>query len=348
LSSRTGLGFYTQMTPVVIGTKGKTALIQGAGTSTVISYTPTTGAAFTFAASGSGISGWGQGLTDVALQGQTSGTAQGVVFGVPSNDTTGRTAQGAILADSQITGFCGQFVLSSQSWNNSINHVKFENPVLGCQGGSISAASNIANAGENISFHEVTVDRSDSNWGTDAVYLASGAVIGEFTNSNFDNAELTIGAGTVNCTDCYWENPGGGGATNTVRTSPWINLNGVMTLTGATFNDDTPQANVTQNTVIEVGNGGGGALTWSGGISFGSSPLKSFIQLDSHGQAFVSGSIFVGTRVPLIDSSASTFPWASFTSDNPIIGASVKLEANNSTTNNDAHFLSLEKSISSQ
>jgi hypothetical protein len=78
----------------VIATMGKPAIIECAGTSTTITWTPTSGTMFQFAANGNN-GKWAQGIDSCQLVNATSSTtAVAVQWGVSPSDTTGRSAQG--------------------------------------------------------------------------------------------------------------------------------------------------------------------------------------------------------------------------------------------------------------
>ena len=113
-------GSYMASTPVVIATINKPAIIECAGTSTTITWTPTTsGAMFQFAANGSN-GKWAQGIDSCQLVNATSSTsAVAVQWGVSPSDNTGRSAQGGFLNNVQITGFQTQVLFASQAWNIS-------------------------------------------------------------------------------------------------------------------------------------------------------------------------------------------------------------------------------------
>src|ERR1700722_15422562 len=56
-------GNYSLSTPVVIATKGKNATVECSGTSTKLTWAPSTGSMFQFAANGGGTgNGWGSGI----------------------------------------------------------------------------------------------------------------------------------------------------------------------------------------------------------------------------------------------------------------------------------------------
>ena len=208
--------------------------------------------------------GWGSGIQFCNLASTSSATVA-VKFGVDAGDTSGRSAQGATLDNVQITGFGIQYDLESQAWNISVNHFSFLNPARY----AIYTNPSAINSGENLSFAGITVADSLNTWILRAVNLTLGSVIATFISSNFDNAEVFCGAGTMNLISPYSENPG-----SVLRTTPWVDIGSrcVSTIVGMTAADDDTGAPATQVAVsIE------GSLSFFGGTIFGQPPAKGYV-----------------------------------------------------------------------
>jgi hypothetical protein len=248
---------------------------------------------FQFAANGSGNgAGWGQGIRDCNLASGQNTESTAVEFGVAASDRTGRTAQGAYLDNVQITGFGVQLDYESQAWNIQVNHSELINAARH----AIWTNPRAINMGESLNWNAVTVANSLGSWMMDAVDIANGSVIGNFIGSNFDNAEVTAVAGTINLTNAYFENPG-----PVVRGTPWIDIGrAVMTLTGGTFADDAASASANCITVD-------GSLSWFGGIMFGRGCADEVVLITKNGHASIEGDISYVPSVPLVVNTASGF-----------------------------------------
>jgi hypothetical protein len=322
-------GQYSMSTPVVVASKGKNAIIQCSGTSTTLTWTPRTGTMFQFASNGSGNgNGWGSGIQFCNLK-STSSDAVAVKFGVDAGDTSGRSAQGAILHDVQITGFGIQYDLESQAWNISVNHSLFLNPARY----AIYTNPAAINSGENLSFAGITVADSVNRWIPRAVNLALGSVIATFVSSSFDNAEVFCGAGTMNLISPYSENPG-----SVLRTTPWIDVGSrcVSTIVGMTAADDDTAAPATQVAVsIE------GSLSFFGGTIFGQPPAKATFETSGGGHLFLGGDLDL-PPVPVLEN-GSERPFVSLTRSAPVIGSQALQLRNPVPTAN--HWYNLENTV---
>jgi hypothetical protein len=300
-------GQYSVSTPVVIATKGKNATIQCSGTSTTLTWTPETGTMFQFASNGGGTgNGWGSGIQFCNLA-STRSAAVAVRFGVSASDTSGRSAQGAYLDNVQITGFGIQYDLESQAWNISVNHSEFLNPARY----AIYTNPSAINSGENLSFAGITVADSLNKWIPRAVNLNLGSVIATFVSSNFDNAEVFCGAGTMNLISPYSENPG-----PALRTTPWIDIGSgcVSTILGMTAADDDTGTPATQVAVsIE------GSLSFFGGIIFGQPPARATFATSGAGHLFLGGDLDL-PPVPVLENGSGR-AFASLTGSAPVIGS---------------------------
>jgi hypothetical protein len=288
-------GSYSAVTGVVIATMGKPAIIECAGTSTTITWTPKSGTMFQFAANGN--SGkWAQGIDSCQLVSAASGTtAVAVQWGVNPSDTTGRSAQGGFLNNVQITGFQTQDLFASQAWNISAIHSNFLNASLH----SVWMDTTAVNSGENISFVSDTFGNSLGIWTAQSVLLNNGNVIANFVASNFDNAELSCLQGTCNVEGFFGENPGPPpGVSPPLRTTPFIDAG-----SGAVFNlvtmtatdDDTTDAPTQPDITVE------GTLNWTGGGTiFGEKPATGTVVTSGNGHAALFGDFDVSTAVPLL------------------------------------------------
>jgi hypothetical protein len=298
-------GSFDVSTPIVIATKGKNASIECSGTSTTMTWTPSSGAMFQFAANGAGTgNGWGEGIKDCSLA-STSTTATAVQFGVNASDSSGRTAQGAYLDNVQITGFGTQYDLESQAWNITVNHSEFLNPARY----AIFANPSAVNSGENLSFVGITVANSLNTWMPRAVNLSLGSVIAQFVGGSFDNAQIEMGAGTINLISPYFENPG-----PVLRTTPWIDVrHAVSTITGLTAADDQHSIAATQPAITVEG-----TLTWIGGTIFGADPATATVVTRGGGHVFLAGDLNVSAAVPLLVNN-SGLPFTNLTRDTPAV-----------------------------
>jgi hypothetical protein len=322
-------GQYSVSTPVVIATKGKNATIQCSGTSTTLTWTLQTGTMFQFAGNGGGTgNGWGSGIQFCNLA-STSSAAVAVKFGVDAGDTSGRSAQGATLDNVQITGFGIQYDLESQAWNISVNHSAFLNPARY----AIYTNPRAINSGEGLSFAGITVANSLNTWIPRAVNLTLGSVIATFVSSNFDNAEVFCGAGTMNLISPYSENPG-----SVLRTTPWIDIGSgcVSTIVGMTAADDDTGASAGQVAVsIE------GSLSFFGGIIFGQPPAKATFETSGAGHLFLGGDLDL-PPVPVLENSSGQ-PYVSLTRGAPVIGSRALQLRNPVPTAN--HWYNLENTL---
>ena len=290
-------GSYTDATPVVIATKGKPAIIRCSGTGTTIAWKPNMGEMFQFAANGAGNGqGWGEGIRDCNLSSSQSEGSVAVQFGVTTGDTTGRTAQGSYLDNIQISGFGRQIDYESQAWNITLNHVE----LIDALNNAIWMNPSAEDAGENLNFIGVTVGNSQGRWMPQAVFLNSGMVVAQFVGSNFDNAQLSIPFGTVNCESCSFENPG-----PVVRTTSWIDIGiATSTMTGLTMNDVGVEGSAIQPAITVAG-----SFTLTGGIAFGAAPAGEVISLSRTGHAYVGG--FTFPAVPLVKRQPPSLPHSS-------------------------------------
>jgi hypothetical protein len=243
---------------------------------------------FQFASNGGGAgNGWGSGIRFCNLA-STSSTAVAVQFGVSASDTSGRSAQGAYLDNVRITGFGTQYDLESQAWNISVNHSEFLNPARY----AIYANPSAVNSGENLSFVGITVADSLNKWIPNAVNLNLGSVIATFTSSNFDNAEVFCGAGTMNLISPYSENPG-----SVLRTTPWIDIGRgcVSTIVGMTAADDDTGVPATQVALSVEG-----SLSFYGGTIFGQHPATATFETRGAGHVFLGGDLDLPAAVPVL------------------------------------------------
>ncbi len=324
-------GNYTVSTPVVIAAKGKNASIECSGTSTTLTWKPTSGTMFQFAANGSGSgNGWGEGIRHCNLVNATSGTtAVAVQFGVSASDTTGRTAEGAYLDDVQITGFGTQYDLESQAWNITVTHSEFLNPVTY----AIYANPSASNSGENLVFAGDTVADTLGRWIPQAVNLSLGSVIAQFVGCNFDDVEVEMGAGTINLIGPYFENPG-----PVLRTTPWIHvLHAVSTVTGLTAADDDTGTPATQPDITVEG-----TLTWIGGTIFGANPATATVVTSAHGHVWMGGDLNVSAAVPEIVNN-SGLPYTNWSRGLNTVSAQAIREVN-PVTAGAGHWYDLEQS----
>jgi hypothetical protein len=324
-------GNYSMSTPVIIATKGKNATVECSGTSTKLTWAPSTGSMFQFAANGGGTgNGWGSGIRFCNLS-STSSTAVAVQFGVSASDKSGRSAQGAYLDNVRITGFGTQYDLESQAWNISVNHSEFLNPTQH----AIYANPSAVNSGENLSFAGITVADSLNKWIPNAVNLNLGSVVATFTSSNFDNAEVFCGAGTMNLISPYSENPGA-----VLRTTPWIDIGRgcVSTIVGMTAADDDTGVPATQVALsIE------GSLSFYGGTIFGQHPAQATFETRGSGHVFLGGDLDLPSAVPvLVNNSGESF--VSLTRGAPVIGSRALQLRNPVSTAN--HWYGLENTLS--
>lgn len=328
-------GDYAASTPIVIATKGKNASVECSGTSTTLTWTPTSGTMFQFAANGAGTgNGWGSGIKYCNLVNATSGTtAVAVRFGVSSSDTTGRTAQGAYLDNVQITGFKYQFDLESQAWNITATHSQFLNAVTS----QVYYNSSAVNSGENIVFMGDTFANSLGVWTPSGVSLGLGSAITNFVGSNFDNVEVEAGAGTVNLTNPYFENPDGP-SSHTLRTTPWLDvLNAVSTITGLTAADDDSGTPATQPDITVEG-----TLTWIGGTIFGANPATATVVTSGGGHVWMGGDLDLSAAVPQIVNN-SGLPYANVGRANPQFGSQA-VQLINPVLAGASHWLDLQQS----
>jgi len=289
-------GNYNVTTPIVIATKGKEATVECGGTNTTLTWTGSGSASmFTFAANGGSPAtgnGWGAGIKFCNIT-SASTTATAITFGLSPSDVTGRSAQGSVLEDSQITGFGTQLLYASQAWNIQVIHTELLNPAVH----AVWMDTTAVNSGENLSFVGVTVGNSLSTWMTQAVYLNNGNVITTWTNSNFDNAEFVCPQGTCNLVSPYFENPG---SPAPVRSTAWLDdgSGGVMTVTGLTAADDAASATQPAITVE-------GTVTWIGGTIFGQHPATATVVTSGGGHVWMGGDLDLSASVPtLINNSA--------------------------------------------
>jgi hypothetical protein len=302
-------GSYTASTNVVIGTVGKPAIIQCSGTSTTITWTPTSTTAalpmFQFAANGAGNGqGWGQGIRDCNLSGPQTTTSKAIEFGVNGSNNTTSTAQGSYVDNVQINGFGKQIDYESQAWNITLNHVELINAISN----AIWMDPAATNSGENLNFISSTI-ASTGAWLPQAVFLDSASVIAHFIGSNFDNAQLSIPLGTVNCDSCYFENP------SSVRTTSWIDVGSVSTMNGLTLSDDGAAGSATQPAITVEG-----TFTLNGGEIFGAAPAGSVIALSPAGHVSAVGDINF-PAVPFLNRGSSTQNYVQLLRGNPEIGA---------------------------
>jgi hypothetical protein len=321
-------------TPVVIATKGKNATLECSGTSTTLTWTPTTGTMFQFAANGAGTgNGWGSGIKYCNLANATSATsATAVQFGVSSSDTTGRTAQGAFIDNVQMNGFAIQLDYESQAWNITVLHSEFINFL----NNAVFTNPSAVNMGESLNFIGDTFGNALNVWKPNGFLIQTGSVIANCIGCNFDDVEVTMTTGTTNLTNAYFENPG-----PTVRTTPWIAQGGVTTMTGFTAADDEPTATVTQPCITVAG-----SLTWSGGILFGGGCNTAVVVQGSNGHTFIAGSIDTDDNVPLIVNNSTQAigenGYATLQPDSPTFAAQA-VKALNPVTSGDAHWFTLEE-----
>jgi hypothetical protein len=326
-------GHYSMSTPVVIATKGKNAIVECSGTSTTLTWTPSTGTMFQFAGNGGGTgNGWGSGIRFCNLASPSS-TAVAVQFGMSASDKSGRSAQGAYLDNVQITGFGIQYDLESQAWNISVHHSEFLNPARY----AIYANPSAVNSGENLSFVDITVADSFNKWIPHAVDLNLGSVIATFTSSNFDNAEVFCGAGTMNLISPYSENPG-----SVLRTTPWIDIGKgcVSTIVGMTAADDDTGVPATQVALSVEG-----SLSFYGGTIFGQNPATATFETRGAGHVFLGGDLDLPAAVPvLVNSSGQSF--VSLTRSAPVIGSRALQLRNPVPAAN--HWYGLENTLSGE
>jgi hypothetical protein len=278
-------------TPVVIATIDKPAIIECAGTSTTITWTPASGTMFQFAANGNN-GKWAQGIDSCRLVNATSSTsAVAVQWGVSPSDNTGRSAQGGFLNNVQITGFQTQVLFASQAWNISAIHSNFLNALVH----SVWMDTTAVDSGENISFVADTFANSLDTWTAQSVLLNNGNVIANFVASNFDNSELSCLRGTCNVEGFFGENPG---ARPPLRTTPFIDAGSgavfnLVTMTAA--DDDTKDAPTQPDITVE------GTLSWTGGGTiFGEKPATGTVVTSGNGHAALFGDFDVSTAVPLL------------------------------------------------
>ena len=322
-------GQYSVSTPVVIATKGKNAIIQCSGTSTTLIWTPGTGTMFQFAGNGGGSgNGWGSGIQFCNLASASSATVA-IKFGVDAGDRSGRSAQGATLDNVQVTGFGIQYDLESQAWNISVNHSEFLNAARY----AIYTNPAAINSGENLSFAGITVADSLNTWIPRAVNLTLGSAIATFVSSNFDNAEVFCGAGTMNLISPYSENPGA-----VLRTTPWVDIGShcVSTIVGMTAADDDTGAPAAQVAVsIE------GSLSFFGGTIFGQPPAMATFETSGAGHLFLGGDLDL-PAVPVLENSSGR-PFVSLTRAAPVIGTRALQLRNPVPTAN--HWYNLENAL---
>ena len=320
-------GSYTATTGVVIATIGKPAVIECAGTSTTITWTPTSGTMFQFAANGS-TGKWAQGIDSCHLVNATSSTtATAVQWGVSPTDTTGRTAQGGFLHNVQITGFKTQDLFASQAWNISAIHSNFLNALLH----SVWIDTTAVNSGENLSFVSDTFCNSLDIWTAQNVLLNNGNVIANFVASNFDNAELSCLQGTCNVEGFFGENPG---STPPLRTTPFIDAASVLNLVTMTAADDDTTDTPTQPDITVEG-----TLNWTGGGTiFGQKPATGTVVTSGAGHAALFGDFDVSGAVPLLVNN-SGLPAIQMSRGAPVITNQV-FQIISPTTS--AHWLNLE------
>jgi hypothetical protein len=327
-------GNFNVSTGIVISTKGVNASIECSGTSTNLTWTPTSGTMFEFASNGAGTgNGWASGIKYCNLTNATSGTtANAVQFGVSSSDSTGRTAQGAYIDNVQINGFNVQLDYESQAWNITVMHSEFINFVTN----AVFTDSSAVNMGESLNWLADTFANSLDVWKPSGFLIQNGGVIGNCIGCNFDDVEVTSTTGTLNLTNAYFEDPG-----SVIRTTPWFSQGGVTTLTGFTAAEDDPTASVTQPCITVSG-----SLTWNGGILFGGGCATAVVVQESNGHTFISGAIDADINVPLIvnDSTQAIGEngYATLQPDNPTFAAQAVKAINPSPTTND-HFYTLEQ-----
>jgi hypothetical protein len=327
-------GQFNVSTPVVIATKGVNATIECSGTSTTLTWTPTSGTMFTFATNGAGTgNGWASGIRYCNLANATSGTtATAVQFGVSASDTTGRTAQGAFLDNVQVNGFNEQLDYESNAWNITVLHSEFINFVTN----AVFTNPSATNMGESLNWVADTFANSLDVWKPSGFLIQNGGVIGNCIGCNFDDVEVVSTTGTLNLTNAYFEDPG-----PTNRTTPWFAQGGVTTLTGFTAAEDEPTATVTQPCITVAG-----SLTWDGGILFGGGCATAVLVQESNGHTFIAGAIDADVNVPLIinDSTQAIGEngYATLQPDNPTFAAEAVKAVNPSPTTND-HFYTLEQ-----
>jgi hypothetical protein len=326
-------GQYDVSTPVVIATKGKNASIECAGTNTTLTWTPTAGTMFQFATNGAGIgNGQGSGIKNCnIINARRRTTAVAIQFGVDSTDTTGRTAQGAYLENVSVVGFKTQFDLESQAWNITTTRSMFLNP------GAFSVFFNpsAVNAGENIVFVGDTFANSLGVWTPGAVNLGLGSAITTFVASNFDDIEIEAKAGTVNLTHPYFENPGPARSRN-LRTTPWIDVAGVMTIVGLTAADDDSATPATQPAIAVEG-----TLTWIGGTIFGVHPATATVVTNAGGHVWMGGDLDLPAEVPQLVNN-SGLPFSNVARVNPQFGTQA-VQLFNPSKAGAAHWLDLQE-----
>jgi hypothetical protein len=320
-------GSYTAATGVVIATIGKPAVIQCAGTSTTITWMPTSGTMFQFAANNT-TGKWAQGIDSCQLVNATSSTtATAVQWGVNPTDTTGRTAQGGFLHNVQITGFQTQDLFASHAWNISAIHSNFLNALLH----SVWIDTTAVNSGENLSFVSDTFGNSLNTWTAQNVLLNNGGVIANFVASNFDDAELSCLQGTCNVEGFFGENPG---SKPPLRTTPFIDAGSVLNLVTMTATDDDTTDTPTQPDITVEG-----TLNWTGGGTiFGQTPATGTVVTSGGGHAALFGDFDVSDAVPLLVNN-SGLPAIQMSRGAPVITNQV-LQLISPTTS--AHWLNLE------
>jgi hypothetical protein len=256
-------GIYTQTTPVV---KPACINIEGQGaTSTILTWTPTTGAAFVIA---DAVESYPQGaISDLRLVGPGTGTAARAIY--IGGDPAGVLSPGASFGDHQnfnrmnIQNFGIGVQWGNNAWDNS-----FHESVITSNGTGLFFPGSVTNSGESISFIATSIQNNAQ--GINLVGYSDFYFYGSRCDYN-DTCGTVTGAATAHFFGMHFEQGSNTILTIGATTDPRLNVfidGGQMLLSLTTGTD--PQ-------MINVVSGSAGSLRMTGTMVQSYHPVTNFV-----------------------------------------------------------------------
>src|SRR6202012_1085755 len=133
----------------------------------------------------------------------------------------------------------------------------------------------------------------------------------------------------------YFENTGPPRSHN-LRTTPWIDVSGVMTIVGLTAADDASETAAIQPAIAVEG-----TLTWIGGTIFGVHPATATVVTRANGHVWMGGYLDLPPEVPQLVNN-SGLPFANVGRVKPQFGTQA-VELFNPIKARAAHWLDLQE-----